>query len=422
MVIDVVMIKDYTSEIGKIESVVKMKDNVLGEFFDVDGCNDVYVTFTGLVACSLKDGKKNPLYGRTVNISKMYKEMMRDIIEYVQSDEYLKGRCNGSDDKYGISESVTRFTTKKYGISIEFIDDYLNNSDNKDVRRLSVDRLFELMIEESGGVDKIDWLKIYDSVTNFYTSNEKILMYIANTIINTSEIYKYFINRYKLKVVDVTRYERKRGVHRHIERCVKLKWDCGELNIELSRIVRNKSDWYKIQTRENKGRRSRKHIKNMDELLRIQNKSEDEMFPDRCPIDSRIVLNYTGIDFSAKKDNNITECKSLDFISDDTWSAASLDRIDSNSDGYDYENIEVMSHYYNTSVKNCATVDQTARLFFYQTFRQINSFTKTKLESLGDEEFKKILGQVEQITNMLGVMIDSYKDVVSECERRNKID
>jgi hypothetical protein len=79
-------------------------------------------------------------------------------------------------------------------------------------------------------------------------------------------------------------------------------------------------------------------------------------------MDNDIVLNYTAIDFTGGN-QNIFECKKKS-KSHITWSMASIDRVD-NTKPYSYDNIEVVSKYYNT-LKGCASFEQLSKLYHYQ--------------------------------------------------------
>jgi hypothetical protein len=75
-------------------------------------------------------------------------------------------------------------------------------------------------------------------------------------------------------------------------------------------------------------------------------------------------LNYTGIDFDNGK-NNIKKCSEIAGCSDkgETWSFASIDRIDSNK-GYSYDNIRIISQYAN-NLKHLGNIDQLRMLLKY---------------------------------------------------------
>ncbi len=106
---------------------------------------------------------------------------------------------------------------------------------------------------------------------------------------------------------------------------------------------------------------NRGDIKDYDVLL--NGRSVTEVFPVYCPVFSNLRLNYTKIDFDGK--HNLKKCSEIAGYSDmgETWSAASIDRIDSNK-GYSYDNIRIISHYANT-LKNVGTIDQMRRWVRY---------------------------------------------------------
>ena len=172
----------------------------------------------------------------------------------------------------------------------------------------------------------------------------------------SNNIYKYFVNRYNLRVGGIEVFKR-RG------RCIVLKWDMEDGGVitryvEMNKFIRNKRDWWVNVTR--KSCKKRGDIKNYDLLL--NGRKEDIILPDRCPMDDNIVLNYTAIDFTGGN-QNIFECKKKS-KSHITWSMASIDRVDSTKP-YSYDNIEVVSKYYNT-LKGCASFEQLSKLYHYQ--------------------------------------------------------
>ena len=332
-----------------------------GEWIDVAGLaigdSDVYITFNGKNACSLKDGKNNPLYGRRINLTVLYGEMIDDVIEYIQSDEFLNDKS-----KMRIVSNAMKYTTKKYGSSIEWVYNRLFN-DNKSFVGLTTDKLFQMMIDRVGSVEKIDWIKMYKEMPTFITGNESILIYIAKEILK-GDIYKYFVINYNLRVVGVKsvnkfyKYENRNYTVQHIV----LKWEIDgitkEREIQLGRLMRNKRDWWQHMTN---NVNTRGKIVDYDKLL--NKKDENEVLPNRCPIDNNIILNYTGIDFSANENKNMNECKN-NYGLTETWSFASIDRIDSTRE-YDYNNIQIISQYYN-HLKNCGSFEQLDKLHNYQ--------------------------------------------------------
>ena len=78
---------------------------------------------------------------------------------------------------------------------------------------------------------------------------------------------------------------------------------------------------------------------------------------------------YNAIRFNSKTGKPIKgECKRYNEVvgdGDKIWSFASIDRIDS-TQPYSYDNVEIISAYYNTQVKNCASISQVCKLYHYQ--------------------------------------------------------
>jgi hypothetical protein len=262
-------------------------------------------------------------------------------------------------------------------------------------------------------------MSIYDRSKCFITNNGDILLYIANRIISDSSIYKYFVDRYKLRAtgVDNKNFKRKDGKRRNT---IKLEWDGGgSKRVELSSLVKDKRSWWRISTEGNS--RDRVNIRDYDRLL--NGRSEDEVLPDLCPIDNNIVLNYTRIDFSINNDNNINECKRHNDIGgsgNKIWSSASIDRIDSNSE-YSYDNIEIISQYYNTQVKNCASITQTGKLYYYQLHRLLGKkINKDGIKTMSDSELDKIFDNLGVYVNIIEVVHEYRKILFKELNKRDK--
>lgn len=319
-----------------------------GEWIDVSGLtagdSDVYCTFKG----------------KRINLTVLYGEMMDDIVTYIQRDEFLSDK---SDKNVGMSIEVCKYTTNKYGFSIEAIYNRMLNND-KVIVELTNDLLFQLMIDRVGGIEKIDWMWIFNKTSKFRTDNESILIYIANEILK-GDIYKYFIDRFNFRVDSVKtkmKFYKKKNKNYKVPNIV-FKWEVNGINkekeIHLGKLKRNKRDWWQDMTKDSA---NRTRIADYDKLL--NKRDENEVLPNRCPIDNNIILNYTGIDFSGGN-QNFDECKN-NVGSNETWSAASIDRIDSIKE-YDYDNIQIISQYYNTMVKNCANVEQITKLYNHQT-------------------------------------------------------
>jgi hypothetical protein len=128
--------------------------------------------------------------------------------------------------------------------------------------------------------------------------------------------------------------------------------------MHLSDFLKNHKQWWGYMTR----KQDRCDIRDYDVLL--NGKSVTEVFPVYCPVFSNLRMNYTGIDFDNGK-NNIRKCSEIAGYSDkgETWSFASIDRIDSNK-GYSYDNIRIISHYAN-HLKNVGNIEQMRRLVRY---------------------------------------------------------
>ena len=391
-----------------------MNDNdVLSEYFEVKS-GDVYVTFKGKICCSLSGGVKNVLYGKTINLSKMYDSTMDDVIQSMYDGKFLE---DGYLDKRGhgsLIESVITYTFKKHGISLERMDKMLNGR----IGGLTNDRLYECMIDRVGGIEKIDWMKVYDSTNMFMTHNDDILMYIAKEILK-NDIYKYFVDRYKLRVSGVKYAKTIRtpasGRNTYANKSIILEWDGGSIVLQLGNIIRNKRHWWNKMT--NSVLKGRDKIKDYDKLL--NGRSEVEVLPDVCPIDNSIILNYTKIDFS--NNNNITECKShIGIDGEKTWSSASIDRIDSTKE-YDHDNIEIISTYYNTQVKNCASIVQTGKLYYYQLRRLMGKkINKDGVKTMSDNELDRLFDDLSVYVNVIEIVQEYRKILYKEMVRRDK--
>jgi hypothetical protein len=218
------------------------------------------------------------------------------------------------------------------------------------------------MIDRVGGVEKIDWIKMYNSF-QFRTSNESILIYIANEILK-GDIYEYFVNNYNLRIDGVKFIKVDKNHKLTNASFIVLKWDINNIEskervIQLGKLISNKRDWWHEMTSDNSTKRG--NIVDYDKLL--NGRDENEVLPNRCPIDNNIILNYTSIDFSGGNQNK-NECKNNTDLNE-TWSAASIDRIDSTKE-YAYDNIQIISYYYN-SLKNCGSFEQLDKLYKHQS-------------------------------------------------------
>jgi len=390
--------------------------DVLSEYFEVVS-GDVYVTFKGVICCSLRGGIKNVLYGKTINMSEMYNEMMDDIIRMMTNGEFFKGEYLDKQGYGRLIRSVSKYTYKKYNISFKWVDKIVNGR----IGSYDNDRIYECMIDRVGGTEKIDWMSIYNNV-NFVTHNHDILMYIAKEILK-NDIYKYFVNRYKLRVsgIQIKIKNSKRQMLARVEPCnyIILDWDGGNRrNLPLSDLVRNKKEWWNKMT--NCRLTGRDRIKDYDALL--NGRCEVEVLTDVCPIDNNIVLNYTGIDFSVNN-QNINECKSHNDTRDDgdkTWSFASIDRIDSTKE-YDYDNVEIISHYYNSQVKNCANNSQIGKLYYYQLKKLLSKkINKELVKSMSDDELYKVYDMFSVYFKLFEIISDNSTILHKEMVRRDK--
>lgn len=389
--------------------------DILNEYFEV-GSEDVYVTFRGKICCFLSGGVKNVLYGKTINVSKMYDSMIDDIIDMMTSGEFFKGQYLDKRGHGCLIDSVTMYTFKKYGISFQWVDKMVNGRTGS----FDNDRLYECMINRVGGIEKIDWMKVYDNTKMFMTHNDDILIYIAKEILK-NDIYKYFVDRYKLRVagMNIGNYSKRQanGVGRktYTNKDIVLEWDGGSIVIQLGNIIRNKRHWWNKMT--NSVLKGRDKIKDYDKLL--NGRSEVEVLPDVCPIDNSIILNYTKIDFS--NNNNITKCKSHDGINGEkTWSAASIDRIDSTKP-YSYDNIEIISGYYNTQVKNCANETQIGKLYYYQLNRLLSKrISKDSVKSMTDNQLYNLSDMFDIYYKLFEIISENNKILYKEMKRREK--
>ena len=379
--------------------------NVLSEYFEVVD-EDVYYTFKGDICGHLKGGMKNPLYSKTINLSKMYDSMMDDIISMITIGEFFKDQYLNKLGHGSLTESVSKYTVKKYGISLEWLDKMLNGR----IGSIDCDRLYECMIGRAGSIAKIDWLSIYTNANNFQTHNDDIWMCIAVSVIK-NDIYKYFVDRYNLRVTGIEIC--------NLQRAAVLEWDGGNRrSVQLSDLVRNKKHWWRRTTRESK---TRGNIRDYD--VSLNGRIEVEVLPDVCPIDNSIILNYTRIDFSVNNDNNVNECKNHNDTNDDgdkTWSPASTDRIDSTKP-YSYDNIEIISMYYNTQVKNCASHSQIGKLYYYQLMKLLNKkISKELVKSMSDDELYKVSDMFSVYFKLFEIVSDNSTILHKEMVRRDK--
>ena len=338
-----------------INNMSKTIINVSNDFFDVGGKEgDVMYSFTGL--CGLT--KDNVLYGKTVNLSEMYDTMLDDVQEFLFGGEFVNSSdYNNSNNRKNIMYAVSKYTFKKYGISIESV--YNKIQCNTAGVTMTVDIIFnELKVKY--GMTGIDWMYLYNNVNKFMTDDVEILEYLSNRILS-NEIYGYFVTEYNLRTMGmVKRFNSANSFKNNI----KLEWDNCKMcrYIKLSDIMKSYSHWWMHMTYKHCGRHNnRDNIKDYDLLLNGRNVTE--VFPLYCPVFSNLRMNYTGIDFDGMM--NLKKCGDIAGYSDkgETWSFASIDRIDS-SKGYSYDNIRIISQYANT-LKNMGNIDQWRRLVRY---------------------------------------------------------
>jgi len=398
-------------------SINNINDNevdVLSEYFEVKS-GDVYYTFKN--GGHLSGGIKNRLYSKRENLSALYKEMVEHISDYVMSDEFLD---KFKRSRSSIGDKVNEYTTIRYGISYEWVYNKVNGTTQVG---LSTDIVYEDMIRYKGGVDKIDWMRLYDRI-QIITDIDDILIYIANELLKSS-IYNYFVDRYKLRVVGVKKVQ-PIGVYKG-RRLIILRWDDDngvsvDRLIILSQLIRNKREWWSTSTY--KSNKSRNEIQDYDMLL--NGRCEIEVLPDVCPIDNSIILNYTGIDFSINSDKNINECKSHDGMNGEkTWSPASIDRIDSDRE-YLYDNVEIISSYYNTQVKNCASIDQIGKLYYYQYKKLLNKkISKELVKGMSDNELYEVSDMFSVYFKLFEIVSDNstilHKEMVRRDKKRSKL-
>jgi len=317
--------------------------NGSNDFFDVGGTEgDVMYSFTGL--CGLT--KDNVLYGKTVNLSKMYDNMLSDVREFLFGGEFVS-MIDMVEYDINISKFVNAYISKKHGISIRCVYNKINGNTSRNAT-MSVDILYnELKVKY--GITAIDWMYLYNNM-NFHTNDVDILEYIGNMILG-NDFYNYFVADYNLRTT---------GVVKKVHNFIKVEWNNGgSKEIHLSRFVKSYNRWWTMTT--GKKDKNRGDIKDYDKLLNGRNVTE--VFPKYCPVFSNLRLNYTGIDFDGK--NNIRKCSEIAGYSDkgETWSFASIDRIDSNK-GYSYDNIRIISQYAN-NLKHLGNIDQLRMLLKY---------------------------------------------------------
>lgn len=328
-----------------------MNNNVDNEFFGVEDVGGVMYSFTG--NCG-NMSRSHVYYGKTVNLSEMYDRMVEDVYEFLFRGEYVNsGDYLRSSGDRSIMYAVKKYTFKKYGLSIEWVYNMINGCDGKS--GMSVDMLFGEM-KRRYGVGNIDWMYLYSNVSQFITNDGEVLGCIGNSILSNS-LHEYFVRGYGLSIEGVGKTV---GSDKSNRTGLSLKWDglVVSKSVRLSSLMKDKRQWWSIVTNDSK----RVDIREYDKLL--GNGKESEVLPDYCPVFSNLRMNYTGIDFD-NGDKNLKKCSEVAGYSDrgETWSLASIDRIDS-SKGYSYDNIRIVSHYAN-QLKNMGSKEQLRILLRY---------------------------------------------------------
>lgn len=337
-----------------INNMSKTIINGSNDFFDVGGTEgDVMYNFRGNVGIK----SDNVLYGKTVNLSEMYDTMLGDVREFLFGGEFI----NIIDKKNGIAQLVNAYTFKKHGITIQNVYNKIHG--NIGDTTMTTDIIFN-KLKVKYGITEIDWMYLYNNVNQFYTDDVEILEYMGNRILS-NEIHEYFVTEYNLRTVGVVKKTRHCINKNNVSvdksgNFIKMEWNNGgNKDVYLSDFVRSYKHWWMMVTgHKNKNRCD---IRDYDVLL--NGRSVTEVFPVYCPVFSNLRMNYTGIDFDGKQ--NIKKCSDIAGYSDkgETWSLASIDRIDSNK-GYSYDNIRIISQYDN-GLKNMGNIDQLRILLRY---------------------------------------------------------
>ena len=316
--------------------------NVSNPFFEMVGKEgDVLYSFTGNCGHMTRD---SVLRGKTINLSEMYNNMLEDVREFLFGGEYV-------DVMYSkdITNRVNKYTFKKYGITIENV--YYKIHSNTAGTTMTTDIIFnELKVKY--GMTGIDWMYLYNNM-NILTNDVEILEYMGNRILS-NDIHEYFVTEYNLRTVGVWKKVTSKNY-------IKMEWNNGgNKDICLSKFVKSYNQWWIYAT--SSKNTNRNDIRDYDKL--IEGRSVTEVFPVYCPVFSNLRMNYTSIDFDNGK-NNIKKCSEIAGYSDkgETWSLASIDRIDSNK-GYSYDNIRIISQYANY-LKNVGNIDQWRILLRY---------------------------------------------------------
>ncbi len=332
---------------GKILSNREVSGN---GFFDIDVGNegDVWYAFSSREVEEMSIDRSKYM-NKVVNMSEVYRSMVKEVAKYMNSDEYYE-RVR----IVGMRESVNEYTRERYeGMSIEYVDSIVNNKGSN--RAMNSESLYDILIEGSGGIEKVDWVRVYDNVDTFKIGRQDVWLRLAEEILGGS-IFEYYRSMYNIRNVRIVGdylIDRR-------ERFVFFDYDGGEYRRGLDNLVRNREQWWRKMCGDMS--KNREHIKDYRKLL--GGRREDEVLPEYCPVFRNLRLNYTQIDFDKGK-KNIKRCSEVAGYSErgETWSFASIDRIDS-SKGYSYDNIRIISQYAN-QLKNCGSIDQMRMLLKY---------------------------------------------------------
>ena len=104
----------------------------------------------------------------------------------------------------------------------------------------------------------------------------------------------------------------------------------------------------------------------------------------------------------------------------ETWSSASIDRIDS-TQPYSYDNIEIISSYYNTQVKNCASHSQIGKLYYYQLKKLLSKkISKELVKSMSDDELYEVSDMFSVYFKLFEIVSDNSTILHKEMVRRDK--
>lgn len=339
-----------------IEYMGKRIINVSNDFFDVDDKDgDVMYTFRSNRGIKRGIKRDNSLYGKTVNLSEMYEMMLEDVRELLFGGEFVSVLNKNGYKVGGITTFVNKYMVKRYGISMECV--YNKIHDNTASTKMTVDVLFN-GLKVKYGIMGIDWMYLYNNM-RIYTNDVDILEYIANKIL-CNNFYSYFSREYNMRMAGIVKKVTSRT--KSNVTYIKVEWNNGGGNrhICLSHFIKSYEQWWGNMTIQK--RKKRCDIRDYNLLL--NGRRVTEVFPEYCPIFKNLRLNYTGIDFDNGK-NNIKKCSEIAGYSDkgETWSFASIDRIDS-SKGYSYDNIRIISQYAN-NLKHLGNIDQLRILLRY---------------------------------------------------------